>query len=143
MGSTTCHSENDGQYHSKYYDFSHTKITSLFTNSIALLRMLFILLISERALADVRTNAALNGLEDRIRTVCGDVFDKLREYKRDGQRFDLVVLDPPAFCKSAADVPNAYRGYRDINVLGMKLVRSGGFLATASCSHYMTLPLFE
>lgn len=99
--------------------------------------------ISERALADVRTNAALNGLEDRIRTVCGDVFDKLREYKRDGQRFDLVVLDPPAFCKSAADVPNAYRGYRDINVLGMKLVRSGGFLATASCSHYMTLPLFE
>ena len=91
----------------------------------------------------MRANAALNGLEDRVHTVCGDVFDKLREYKRDGQRFDLVVLDPPAFCKSAADVPDAYRGYRDINVLGMKLVRSGGFLATASCSHYMTLPLFE
>lgn len=99
--------------------------------------------ISERALADVRENAALNGLEEIVHTECGDVFDKLRAYKAEQKQFDVVILDPPAFCKSAADVPDAYRGYRDINILGMKLVRSGGFLVTASCSHYMTFPLFE
>ncbi|MGN1348347.1 MAG: class I SAM-dependent rRNA methyltransferase [Acutalibacteraceae bacterium] len=99
--------------------------------------------ISEKALSDVRENAKLNGLDDIITTRCGDVFEILREYKRDGVKFDTVVLDPPAFCKSAADVPDAYRGYKDINILGLKLVREGGFLVTASCSHYMTSQLFE
>lgn len=99
--------------------------------------------ISEKALADVRENAKLNGLDNIITTRCGDVFEILREYKRDGVKFDTVVLDPPAFCKSAADVPDAYRGYKDINILGLKLVREGGFLVTASCSHYMTSQLFE
>ena len=99
--------------------------------------------ISEKALADVRANAELNGLSDRITTECGDVFEVLRRYRAEGQRFDVVVLDPPAFTKSAADVKAAYRGYKDINILGMKLVEHGGFLVTASCSHYMTAPLFE
>ncbi len=99
--------------------------------------------ISERALSDVRENAALNGLEDRVNTLCGDVFELLRTYKKEGKRFDTVILDPPAFCKSAADVQNAYRGYKDINLLGMKLVKNGGFLITASCSHHMSFALFE
>ncbi len=99
--------------------------------------------ISERALDDVRENAALNGFGSVVNTVCGDVFELLRTYKREGTTFDTVILDPPAFCKSAADVKDAYRGYKDINILGMKLVRPGGFLVTASCSHYMTAPLFE
>ncbi len=99
--------------------------------------------ISEKALADVRENARLNGYENVVKTLCGDVFEVLRDYKRSGVRFDTVILDPPAFCKTANDVKNAYRGYRDINILGMKLVKSGGFLVTASCSHYMTFPLFE
>ena len=99
--------------------------------------------ISERALKDVEENARLNGLSDRVHPLCGDVFEVLRTFKKEGKQFDTVILDPPAFCKSAADVPNATRGYRDINLLGLKLVKAGGTLVTASCSHYMTLPLFE
>ena len=99
--------------------------------------------ISQRALDDVAENARLNGLDGVVKTVCGDVFELLRTYKSEGRRFDTVVLDPPAFCKTAADVPAAYRGYKDINILGMKLVEPGGFLVTSSCSHYMTAPLFE
>ena len=99
--------------------------------------------ISEKALADVRENAARNGFSDVVKTECGDVFAVLRRYRAEGRKFDTVVLDPPAFTKSAADVKDAYRGYKDINILGMKLVARGGFLVTASCSHYMTAPLFE
>ena len=58
-------------------------------------------------------------------------------------KFDCIVLDPPAFCKSADEVKDAYRGYKDLNLLAMKLVRPGGYLVTCSCSHYMTFPLFE
>ena len=99
--------------------------------------------ISEKALADVRKNAELNGFENVVKTECGDVFELMRRYKREARRFDVVVLDPPAFCKSAADVKNAYRGYKDINILGMKTVEKGGFLVSASCSHYMSRTLFE
>ena len=99
--------------------------------------------ISQKALDDVNRNAALNGFENVIRTECGDVFELLRRYRTEGRRFDTVILDPPAFAKTANDVKNAYRGYKDINILGMKLTEKGGFLVTASCSHYMTAPLFE
>ncbi len=99
--------------------------------------------ISEKALEDVRENAAQNGFSDRIETECGDVFERLRAYKSAGRRFGVVILDPPAFAKTANDVKNAYRGYKDINILGMKLVEKGGFLVTASCSHYMSATLFE
>ena len=98
--------------------------------------------ISESALEVLRQNAARNGLTN-IRTVQGDAFDLLRKLRADGEQFDCVVLDPPAFCKSAAEVQDAYRGYKDINISAMKLVERGGFLLTCSCSHYMTQPLFE
>jgi len=98
--------------------------------------------ISNSALESVQENARLNGITN-IETVCGDVFEVLRNYKAENKKFDTVILDPPAFCKSAAEVKDAYRGYKDINILGMKLVSNGGFLLTASCSHYMTAPLFE
>lgn len=98
--------------------------------------------VSELALANVKRNAELNGLTN-IKTEQADVFELLREKKKAGEKYDLVVLDPPAFCKSAAEVKDAYRGYKDINVLGLKLVEKGGYLASCSCSHYMTLPLFE
>ena len=98
--------------------------------------------ISKTALDNVNENARLNGITN-ITTKCGDVFEVLRAYKNDGEKFDLVILDPPAFCKSASEVKDAYRGYKDINILGMKLVKSGGYLISSSCSHYMTFPLFE
>ena len=98
--------------------------------------------ISPLALEQVRANAARNGF-DNIKTVCADAFEQLRALRAAGETFDCVILDPPAFCKSAAEVPGAYRGYKDVNLSGMKLVRPGGFLVTCSCSHYMTMPLFE
>lgn len=98
--------------------------------------------ISSQALADVNTNAQLNNFNN-ITTLQGDVFEELRKFKREGKTFDTIVLDPPAFCKSASEVKNAYKGYKDINILAMKLVKSGGFLISSSCSHYMTLPLFQ
>jgi 23S rRNA (cytosine1962-C5)-methyltransferase len=99
--------------------------------------------ISAPALEGVRENAKLNGYDNIIKTECGDVFDALREYKKAGRTFDTVILDPPAFAKSAADIKNAYKGYKDINISALKLVKSGGFLVTSSCSHHMTFPLFE
>ncbi|MBD5092553.1 MAG: class I SAM-dependent rRNA methyltransferase [Clostridiales bacterium] len=98
--------------------------------------------ISESALSSVNENAALNGFKN-INTLQGDVFEILRRFKSENRRFDTVILDPPAFCKSAAEVKDAYRGYKDVNILGMKLVKSGGFLISSSCSHYMTRTLFE
>ena len=98
--------------------------------------------VSAFALENVRKNAQLNGFTN-VKTEQADVFELLREKRKNGEKYDLVVLDPPAFCKSASEAKDAYRGYKDINILGIKLVQSGGYLATCSCSHYMTLPLFE
>ena len=98
--------------------------------------------ISKLATDTVERNARLNGF-DNVSTLTDDVFEVLRRFKAEGRKFDTVILDPPAFCKSADEVKDAYRGYKDINILGMKLVREGGFLITSSCSHYMTFPLFE
>ena len=98
--------------------------------------------ISQLALKNVEDNATLNGFKN-ITTLCGDVFEVLRDFRQQKKQFDVVILDPPAFCKSADQVKDAYRGYRDINATAMKIVKSGGFLITCSCSHYMTMPLFE
>ena len=87
-------------------------------------------------------NAALNGMSDRVRFLCRDVFELLPELHRQGEQFDLVVLDPPAFTKSRASVKKAVTGYREINLRGIKLVKNGGYLATCSCSHFMTPELF-
>ena len=98
--------------------------------------------ISEFALQNVRENAALNGFSN-IDCVCADAFAQLRAFRADSVQFDTVILDPPAFFKSADQVKDAYRGYKDVNISAMKLVKRGGFLITCSCSHYMTAPLFE
>ncbi|MDE6597763.1 MAG: class I SAM-dependent methyltransferase [Clostridia bacterium] len=98
--------------------------------------------ISELALKNVNDNAKLNGFKN-ITTLCGDVFEVLRNFKKEKRLFHTVILDPPAFCKTADEVKDAYRGYKDINVTAMKIVKSGGFLITCSCSHYMTSSLFE
>ena len=97
---------------------------------------------SQFALDNVMKNAQLNGFTN-VKTERADVFELLRQKRANGEKYDLVVLDPPAFCKSASEAKDAYRGYKDINVLGIKLVEKGGYLATCSCSHYMTLPMFE
>ncbi len=97
---------------------------------------------SQLAVDQACINAELNGLSDRVQFQCADVFDLLPELERQGEQFDVVILDPPAFAKSRASVKNATRGYRDINLRGMKLVRDGGYLATCSCSHFMTYELF-
>lgn len=87
-------------------------------------------------------NAKLNGLEDRVSFVCADVFELLPELEEKGEQFDVVILDPPAFTKSRNSVKNAMKGYREINMRGLKLVKPGGYFATCSCSHFMTPELF-
>ena len=87
-------------------------------------------------------NAKLNHLEDRVRFICADVFDLLPELEEKGERYDVVILDPPAFTKSRNSVKNAVKGYREINLRGLRLVKNGGFLATCSCSHFMDPELF-
>ena len=87
-------------------------------------------------------NARLNHLEDRVKFMCADVFDLLPELEEKGEKFDVVILDPPAFTKSRGSVKNAVKGYREINMRGLKLVEEGGFLATCSCSHFMEPELF-
>ena len=97
---------------------------------------------SQLAVDQAAENAALNGLSDRVKFRCADVFELLPELERQGERFDVVILDPPAFSKSRNSVKNAVKGYREINLRGMKLVKDGGFLATCSCSHFMDYELF-
>ena len=98
---------------------------------------------SELGVAQAEENAALNGLSDTVKFRCADVFELLPELERQGEKFDVVILDPPAFTKSRSSVKNAVKGYREINLRGMKLVKDGGYLATCSCSHLMTPELFE
>lgn len=98
---------------------------------------------SQSGIAQAQMHARLNGVEDRVQFVCRDVFELLPELEREGRQFDLVILDPPAFTKSRSSVKNAVKGYREINLRGIRLVKDGGFLATCSCSHFMTTELFE
>lgn len=97
---------------------------------------------SELGVAQARENAELNGLSDRVSFRCADVFELLPEFEKAGEKFDVVILDPPAFTKSRNSVKNAVKGYREINLRGLKLVKDGGYLATCSCSHFMTPELF-
>ena len=100
--------------------------------------------ISDAAVTLARENAALNGFSDRVSVICADVFDYLAELEKNKRRdFDLIVLDPPAFTKSNSTVSAAYRGYREINARAMRLLPRGGYLATCSCSHFMTASLFR
>ena len=97
---------------------------------------------SELGVHQADLNAKLNGLENTVRFTCADVFDLLPELEKKGEKFDVVILDPPAFTKSRNSVKNATKGYREINMRGLKLVKDGGFLATCSCSHFMSYELF-
>ena len=97
---------------------------------------------SETAVNQARRNAELNGLEGKVKFLCEDVFELLPELEEKGEKFDVVILDPPAFTKSRSSVKNAVKGYREINLRAMKLVKDGGFLATCSCSHFMDYQLF-
>ena len=97
---------------------------------------------SEPAVEQAARNAALNRLQDIVRFQCDDVFDLLPKLEEAGEQYDVVILDPPAFTKSRNSVKNAIKGYREINMRGMKLVKDGGFLATCSCSHFMDYDLF-
>jgi 23S rRNA (cytosine1962-C5)-methyltransferase len=96
--------------------------------------------VSEEAIARVRQNAARNGVAIDARV--GNVFDELRGLERLGERFDTIVLDPPAFAKNKAAVPNARAGYKEINLRALKLLRQGGTLVTCSCSYNVSEAMF-
>ena len=97
---------------------------------------------SEPALAQARINAGLNGFSETISFRCADIFELLPELERQGERYDVIILDPPAFAKSRESLKNARKGYKEINLRAMRLLNDGGYLATCSCSHFMTPELF-
>ena len=96
--------------------------------------------ISEEAVARIRANAVENGVTVEARAM--NVFDELRELERRGERFDTIVLDPPAFAKNKASVKKALSGYKEINLRALKLLRPGGFLVTCSCSYNVSEAAF-
>ena len=97
--------------------------------------------ISEYAVEQATANALRNHLEDRVHFRCANVLDELPRLAAAGEKYDVVILDPPAFTKSREATKNAVKGYREINMKGLKLVKDGGYLATCSCSHFMTQEL--
>ena len=97
---------------------------------------------SQLAVDQATENAKLNGLENTVSFRCADVFELLPELEAKGEKYDVVILDPPAFTKSRSSVKNAVKGYREINLRAMRLVKDGGFLATCSCSHFMDYDTF-
>ena len=99
--------------------------------------------ISEFAVSQASENAKINGLSERVHFRCANVLDELPLLEKEGEKYDVVILDPPAFTKSREATKNAIKGYREINMKGMKLVRDKGFFATCSCSHFMTEDLFK
>lgn len=98
--------------------------------------------ISEHAVDFARKNAELNGLSEVCKFQAANTFDILPQFVKEGRQFDVVILDPPAFTKSRSAIEGAIRGYKEINLRAMKLVKPGGFLITASCSHFMYPELF-
>lgn len=98
--------------------------------------------ISEYAVSQATANAKRNNLSDTVSFRCANVLDELPKLSEAGEQYDVVILDPPAFTKSREATKNAIKGYREINMKGLKLVKNGGYLATCSCSHFMTQELF-
>ena len=98
--------------------------------------------ISEFAVSQATANAKLNGLDSTVKFKQANVLDELPKLAEAGEKYDVVILDPPAFTKSREATKNAIKGYREINMKGLKLVKDGGYLATCSCSHFMTQDLF-
>ena len=97
---------------------------------------------SQLAVDQATENSRLNGLQDVVKFQCEDVFELLPRLEAEGRKFDVIILDPPAFTKSRSSIKNAVKGYREINLRAMKLLKDGGYLATCSCSHFMDYELF-
>ena len=98
--------------------------------------------ISENAVAQANRNAELNGLQDIVRFETANAFDVLKQWSKEDKRYDVVMLDPPAFTKSRATIQKAITGYKEINLRGMKLIKPGGFLVTSSCTNLVQPELF-
>src|SRR5450432_756703 len=98
--------------------------------------------ISENAVGQAVRNAKLNGLEERVRFETANAFDLLKKWSREEKKFDVVMLDPPAFTKSRENISKAITGYKEINLRGMKLLKSGGFLVTSSCTNLVSPQVF-
>jgi 23S rRNA (cytosine1962-C5)-methyltransferase len=94
--------------------------------------------ISEQAIVRARRNAELNGLEHKMEFQAVNAFDVLKKWSREQKKYDVVMLDPPAFTKSRENIDKALTGYKEINLRGMKLLRSGGFLVTSSCTNLVS-----
>lgn len=98
--------------------------------------------ISPEAVEMVKHNIKLNKADKVVKAVCADVFDLLKKYESDGEKFDVIILDPPAFTKSAKLIEKAYGGYKEINLRAMRLLNKGGILVTCSCSYFMESHMF-
>ncbi len=92
--------------------------------------------ISPEAVDLVNKNIELNKAGSKMKAVCADVFDLLKEYEKNGEKFDLIILDPPAFTKTAKNIEKAYGGYKEINLRAMRLLNPNGILVTCSCSYF-------
>ena len=99
--------------------------------------------ISEYACEFASENAKLNGLEETVRFITANAFDFLAEQSRSGEKYDVIILDPPAFTKSRSAVESALRGYKEINLRAMKMVRAGGYLISCSCSQPVLPEMFR
>ena len=99
--------------------------------------------VSQHAIDCARKNAELNNLQDIVKFECHNAFDLLPAWSKEGKQFDVVILDPPAFTKSRNTINGAKRGYKEINLRGMKMVKTGGYFITCSCSHYMSEELLK
>ena len=99
--------------------------------------------ISDFAIEQARENAKRNGLDEVVKFRTADVLDELPKLVKSGKKYDVVILDPPAFTKAKEATKNAIKGYREINMQGLKLVKDGGYMASCSCSHFMTQELLE
>ena len=99
--------------------------------------------VSEYAVEVATKNAELNGLSDTVKFECHNVFDVLPQWAREGRKYDVVIIDPPAFTKSRDTISGAKRGYKEVNLRGLKLVKSGGYFVSCSCSHFMNPELFK
>ena len=99
--------------------------------------------ISDFAIEQARENARLNGLDETVKFRTADVLDELPKLVSEGKQYDVVILDPPAFTKAKEATKNAIKGYRDINMQGLRLFKDGGYLASCSCSHFMTQELLQ
>jgi 23S rRNA (cytosine1962-C5)-methyltransferase len=98
---------------------------------------------SDKAIVRARRNAELNAVEGRIEFICANAFDVLKHYDAESRQFDLIVLDPPSFTRTKANVDDALRGYKEINLRALKMLPRGGVLATFSCSHHIGAELFR